>query len=83
MRLKGNSLLPSPAMLAFFHPTGVHSIATRARIFATFILLSFTAAAALAQIAPLSSDIMRPIPGAGHDYVKGLSETVNPAKWQP
>ena len=31
------------------------------------------------QGVPLSMDIARPIPGAGHDYVKGLNETVNPA----
>ena len=34
---------------------------------------------ALAQNVPLSSDVMRPTLGAGHDYVRGLNETVNPA----
>jgi hypothetical protein len=32
-----------------------------------------------AQGVPLSMDISRPVPGVGHDYVKGLNETVNPA----
>ena len=31
-----------------------------------------------AQTVNLGDDVARPIPGAGHDYVKGLSETVNP-----
>lgn len=34
---------------------------------------------AFAQSLELTSDISRPIPNAGHDYVKGLNETVNPA----
>jgi YD repeat-containing protein len=32
-----------------------------------------------AQTVNLGDDVARPIPGAGHDYVNGLSETVNPA----
>jgi YD repeat-containing protein len=32
-----------------------------------------------AQTVNLGDDVSRPIPGVGHDYVKGLNETVNPA----
>lgn len=55
------------------------SFAMAEKAILTGIAMTLAAAAALAQIAPLTSDIMRPIPGAGHDYVKGLNETVNPA----
>lgn len=43
------------------------------------VCLFSTTMSGMAQLVPLSSDIMRPIPGAGHDYIKGLNETVNPA----
>ena len=33
----------------------------------------------LAQNVSIGDDVSRPIPGVGHDYVQGLSETVNPA----
>ena len=32
-----------------------------------------------AQTVNLGDDVSRPIPGAGHDYIKGLNETVSPA----
>ena len=32
-----------------------------------------------AQTIALGDDVSRPIPGAGHDYIKGLSETVMPS----
>lgn len=32
-----------------------------------------------AQIAKLTDHTFTPFPGAGHDYIKMLSETVNPA----
>jgi hypothetical protein len=32
-----------------------------------------------AQNVSIGDDVARPIPGVGHDYVQGLSETVNPA----
>ena len=32
-----------------------------------------------AQITNVTDDVATPIPGAGHDYIRLLSETVNPA----
>src|SRR5258708_40046910 len=32
----------------------------------------------VAQNVSIGDDVSRPIPGAGHDYVQGFSETVNP-----
>ncbi|MGO8791343.1 MAG: RHS repeat domain-containing protein, partial [Terriglobia bacterium] len=48
---------------------------------AAFALLSMPllASLAFAQITNVTNDTSTPIPGAGHDYVKLLSETVNPA----
>jgi len=48
---------------------------------ATFLLLSvsFLAPASLAQLPPNSSTTATPVPGAGHDYLGGPAETVNPA----
>jgi RHS repeat-associated protein len=43
-----------------------------------FILIACVSSGS-AQTMELTSDISRPIPNAGHDYVKGLNETVNPA----
>lgn len=34
------------------------------------------------QTVNLGDNVARPIPGAGHDYIKGLEETVNPANGQ-
>jgi hypothetical protein len=42
-------------------------------------LLAFSALAARAQITNVTNTTSTPIPGAGHDYIKMLSETVNPA----
>ena len=42
-------------------------------------LVWLTASLAHAQITNVTNDTSTPIPGAGHDYVKMLSETVNPA----
>ncbi len=39
----------------------------------------FLAPAARAQITNVTNDQSTPIPGAGHDYIKMLSETVNPS----
>jgi hypothetical protein len=39
----------------------------------------FLSASAQAQIPPSSSTTSTPIPGAGHDYLGGVAETVNPA----
>ncbi len=44
-----------------------------------FITLTFLAPACLAQLPPVSSTTSTPIPGAGHDYLGGINETVNPA----
>ena len=48
---------------------------------AAFALLSMPllASLAFAQITNVTNDTSTPIPGAGHDYVKLLSQTVNPA----
>jgi len=35
-----------------------------------------------AQTSSISNDQATPIPGAGHDYIKMLNETVNPANGQ-
>src|ERR1700691_5365225 len=43
---------------------------------AACILLGYQAGA---QNVSLGDDVSRPIPGVGHDYVHGLSETVDPA----
>ena len=43
----------------------------------TFVLL--LASASLAQILSVGDDTSTPIPGVGHDYIRLLSETVNPA----
>ena len=42
------------------------------------VLLSFSGFA-LAQITSIGDDTSTPIPGAGHDYMKMVNETVNPA----
>ena|SRR5690348_12567604 len=50
---------------------------------AAALLLSLTlgsfAPTSRAQLPPVDSTTATPIPGAGHDYLGGLSETVNPA----
>src|SRR5271155_1533763 len=46
-------------------------------VFASFAL--FLPRVAKCQILNVTDSTSTPIPGAGHDYIKGLSETVNPA----
>jgi hypothetical protein len=41
--------------------------------------LTLLAPACLAQLPPLNNTTSTPIPGAGHDYLNGPTETVNPA----
>jgi hypothetical protein len=43
------------------------------------LLLAFLTPTAQAQIPPSNNTTSTPIPGAGHDYLGGLAETVNPA----
>ncbi len=42
-------------------------------------VLSLTVSASRSQITNVTNDQSTPIPGAGHDYIKMLNETVNPA----
>jgi hypothetical protein len=42
-------------------------------------LLLFSACLSSAQILNVTDSTSTPIPGVGHDYIKMLSETVNPA----
>jgi hypothetical protein len=42
-------------------------------------LVLFVASSVHAQITQIGDDTSTPIPGAGHDYIKMLNETVNPA----
>jgi len=44
-----------------------------------FCSVFFLASDAQAQIPPSTSTTSTPVPGAGHDYLGGLAETVNPA----
>jgi RHS repeat-associated protein len=41
--------------------------------------MATTASPVYAQTVNLGDDVARPMPGKGHDYIHGLSETVNPA----
>jgi RHS repeat-associated protein len=50
-----------------------HRLALLAFVFALFSLPTF------AQVASVADDTAAPVPGAGHDYIHLLSETVNPA----
>jgi len=43
------------------------------------ICICLTGRDLVAQTVNLGDDVARPIAGAGHDYIKGLSETVDPA----
>lgn len=52
---------------------------SRLRFFTVFVAFSSFALCAHAQTIPLGNDVARPIPGAGHDYIHLLNETVNPA----
>jgi hypothetical protein len=54
-----------------------HSI--RALVFPYLLLAGIATSAVQAQITNVTDDTSTPIPGAGHDYIHLLSETVNPA----
>ena len=45
----------------------------------TLLSVLLFASLAFGQITNVSNDQSTPIPGAGHDYIKMLNETVNPA----
>jgi RHS repeat-associated protein len=47
--------------------------------FALLLSLAFLAPATRAQITNVTNSTSTPTPGSGHDYIKMLSETVNPA----
>ena len=51
----------------------------RARVFAFWSFALFALSSAHAQNTNVTNDQATPIPGVGHDYVKMLNETVNPA----
>jgi YD repeat-containing protein len=59
--------------MVFGLPVGFRRVASVA-----LSLLCF-AVCAHAQMTPPGADVARPIPGAGHDYIHLLAETVNPA----
>jgi RHS repeat-associated protein len=44
-----------------------------------YAMVALLAPACLAQLPPVSNTTSTPIPGAGHDYLGGPAETVNPA----
>src|SRR5205807_1984436 len=48
-------------------------------VFAAACFLCLTASVGRGQITNVTNDQSTPIQGAGHDYIKMLSETVNPA----
>jgi RHS repeat-associated protein len=52
---------------------------SEARLFLVAFLTLICCFTASAQGVDQSMDISRPVPGVGHDYIKGLNETVNPA----
>ena len=56
-----------------------HSSVSRHRPLALFCLAIGLSISVHGQTVNLGDDVSRPIPGAGHDYIHGLSETVNPA----
>jgi RHS repeat-associated protein len=49
------------------------------RLVASFLFALVLASCARGQITNVTNQTSTPIPGAGHDYIKMLSETVNPA----
>lgn len=49
------------------------------RVFCVSFLAALLVSAASAQVTNVTDDTSTPIPGAGHDYIHLLSETVNPA----
>jgi hypothetical protein len=51
--------------------------ALRSLVVTSFVLL--VVSAAQAQITDVNDTTSTPIEGAGHDYIRALSETVNPA----
>jgi hypothetical protein len=48
-------------------------------LFSIVLLASIFTVSSVAQLTSIGNDVARPIPGAGHDYIHLLSETVNPA----
>lgn len=47
--------------------------------FVCIALLLFLPRIVLGQVSNVADDTSTPIPGAGHDYIKMINETVNPA----
>lgn len=48
------------------------------RALSIFVWLAASASSSLAQLPQVTSTTATPIPGAGHDYLSGVNETVNP-----
>jgi RHS repeat-associated protein len=61
-----------------FHPARMTRLALP-KFFLLTLLIGLYASSAPAQIANVTNDQSTPIPGAGHDYIHLLSETVNPS----
>jgi RHS repeat-associated protein len=59
--------------------SGVGMSVLRYSVALSFIAFLFTSSSAQAQITDVTNTTSTPIPGVGHDYIKMLSETVNPA----
>lgn len=57
----------------------MHRFAALSRSLVVLCALFLVASVASAQITNVTNTTSTPIPGAGHDYIKALSETVNPA----
>jgi hypothetical protein len=57
----------------------VRSFRVFLRLFVAIMLFAFVSSALHAQITNVDNTTSTPIPGAGHDYIHLLSETVNPS----
>jgi hypothetical protein len=72
-----------PILLDSFMRCSSDKSQTRLRVFtrrfASAFIILFTASLACGQITNVNDTTSTPIPGAGHDYIKMLNETVNPA----
>jgi RHS repeat-associated protein len=57
----------------------MRAVPSSLRLLASFFFALIVAPCARGQISSLTNQTSTPIPGAGHDYIKMLNETVNPA----
>jgi RHS repeat-associated protein len=77
----GSMRITLAAVTARFHPLGTHHATVLLRAASIVLFFGFFLGGspqALAQITNVTGDQAPPIPGAGHDYIHMLNETVNP-----